>query len=60
MKLLRLEKELSFFKAKEEKLDKQDKSISEMRKNQMPLIRQQKSQENSAELIEKKRYQAVQ
>ncbi len=60
-KSLRLEKELNFFKAKEEKLGEQlNKGILEMRKNQALLAGHEKSQENFVELCENERYQTPQ
>ena len=61
IKSLRLEKELSLFKAKEEKLGEQlDKSTLGMRKNQAPPAGHEKSRENSVELSEKERHQTPQ
>lgn len=53
-----LEKELSFFEAKEEKLGEQlGKSTLEMRTNQAPPVEHKKSLEHLIELSEKERYQ---
>lgn len=60
VKLLRLEKELSIFKAKKEKLGEQwGKSTSEIKKNQVPPVRHEKNRENLVEFSEKKKCQTL-
>ena len=60
-KSLRLEKELSLFKAKEEKLGKQlGKGTLGRKKNQAPLAGHEKSRENLVKLSEKERRQTPQ
>lgn len=58
---MRLKKELSLFKAKKKKVNKQlDKSVWGMKKNQTPLERNGISRENLMKLNEKKNCQILQ